>query len=80
MYGRRDLVDFLKEVFGAQETHRGTDPEESHANFKIGDSMLNELTLRIGKLKAAKPESAWDAGQGHDILPSPLVSVTGVAG
>lgn len=35
------LIDFVKQVFGAEETHRsGSDPGAIHAEVRIGDSML----------------------------------------
>jgi PhnB protein len=40
LYGGLELIDFLKQVFGAEETHRGT-PDAAgnlHSEVKIGDS------------------------------------------
>ena len=41
VYGRLDLIDFLKKVLGAEERFRGSGNEEGfHAELKIGDSIL----------------------------------------
>jgi len=53
VYGRRDLVDFLKVVFEAEVTHRGTDPDTFHGEVKIGDSIA-----MVGIGKSIPPEFA----------------------
>jgi hypothetical protein len=40
VYGRLDLVDFLVQVLGAKERHRGSNPEMLHGEFTIGDSVI----------------------------------------
>jgi PhnB protein len=51
VYGRLDLIDFLKEVFGAEQKHRGSDPENFHGEFRIGDSVV-----MVGIGKTVPPE------------------------
>jgi PhnB protein len=51
VYGRLDLIDFLKEVFGAEQKHRGSDPENFHGEVRIGDSVV-----MVGIGKAVPPE------------------------
>ena len=53
VYGRLDLIDFLKEVFGAEERHRGSDPDAFHGELKIGDSIVI-----VGVGKSIPPEFA----------------------
>jgi uncharacterized glyoxalase superfamily protein PhnB len=47
------LVDFLKQAFGAEETHRITSPGGMHVEVRIGDSMV-----MIG---GGAPDRAWHA-------------------
>jgi len=45
-----ELIDFLKQAFGAEETHRSPVPGGFHAEVRIGDSML-----MIGSAPASRP-------------------------
>ena len=40
VYGRLDLLDFVKEVFGAVEIERNKVPRGFHVDAQIGDSMI----------------------------------------
>jgi PhnB protein len=51
VYGRLDLVDFLVQVLGAKERHRGSNPEMFHGEFTIGDSVI-----MVGIGKSIPPE------------------------
>lgn len=40
LYGRPDLIDFLKQVLGAEELYRGTGGDAWHMEMRIGDSRI----------------------------------------
>ncbi len=40
LYGRLDLLDFVKQVFGAVELERNTVPGGFNVHFQIGDAVL----------------------------------------
>jgi PhnB protein len=72
IYGRLDLIDFLKNAFGAEERFRGTnDSENFHAELKIGDSIL---MLGIGKATPNEfgPPSMWGKQAGNAPAPATL--------
>lgn len=40
LYGSLDLVDFIKQVFGAEEVERVADNTDAHIEVQIGDSLI----------------------------------------
>jgi PhnB protein len=46
LYGRRDLFDFVRRVFEAEEVERAESPEGAHVEVRIGDSVV---VLELGE-------------------------------
>jgi len=69
VYGRLDLVDFLVQVLGAKERHRGSNPEQFHGEYEIGDSVI---MAGIAKTSPAAfgPPSTWGKAGGAPPPPS----------
>src|SRR5215469_17944878 len=55
IYGSLDLLDFVTQVFGAEELERGETPGGIHVDVKIGDSAMD---LELGELPAEATHSS----------------------
>jgi PhnB protein len=55
VYGSLDLLDFVTQVFGAEELERGETPGGLHVDVKIGDSAMD---LELGELPAEATRSS----------------------
>lgn len=57
LYGHLDLLDFVKQVFGAEELERAASRKGFHIEVKIGDSVV---VLEVGEPPAtATPASVY---------------------
>jgi PhnB protein len=55
VYGPLDLLDFVTQVFEAEELERGETPGGLHVDVKIGDSVMD---LELGELPAEATHSS----------------------
>jgi PhnB protein len=68
IYGRFDLIDFLKRVFDAEERFRGAGSEAFHTEFQIGDSIV---MAGIGRTTPAEFTTPAQWGVKPDSAPPP---------